>query len=104
MPRPYRLGERAAHVQATRDGIVTAAIELYLEVGTWAATMAEIGVRADVAPGTLRNHFPTRDDLDRAIVERLTAAVVLPDVAIFEGTHSIDEGLRRIIPARGAFV
>jgi AcrR family transcriptional regulator len=104
MPRRYRLGERAAQVQATRDRIVDAAIELYTEVGISAATMREIGVRADVAPGTLRNHFRDRDDLDRAMVERMTSDVPLPDVSIFEGARSIEERLARVIRAGGAFM
>src|SRR5712691_11203490 len=104
MPRPYRLGERAAQIQATRDRIVDAAIELYTEVGISAATMREIGVRADVAPGTLRNHFPSRDDLDRAMVERLTSEVTLPDLAIFEGALTIERRLERVIHAGSVFV
>ena len=104
MPRPYRLGERAAALQATRDRIVDAAIELYTDVGISAATMREIGLRADVAPGTLRNHFPTRDELDRAMVERLTSGVALPDLSIFEGARTLEERLARVIRAGGVFM
>lgn len=103
MPRAYRLGERAAQVQATRDRIVDSAIELYTEVGISAATMREIGIRADVAPGTLRNHFPRRDDLDRAMVERMASEVTLPDLSIFDGAQSIEEHLARIIRVGGVF-
>jgi AcrR family transcriptional regulator len=104
MPRPYRLGQRAAQLQATRDRIVDAAIELYTEVGISAATMREIGVRADVAPGTLRNHFPRRDDLDRAMIERMASEVRLPDLTIFDGARSIEERLARVVRAAGVFV
>ena len=104
MPRPYRLGDRAAQVQATRDRIVDAAIELYADIGISAATMREIGARADVAPGTLRNHFPTRAHLDRAIVERLTSGVALPDLSIFDGARSIEERLGRVIRAGRLFM
>lgn len=104
MPRPYRLGERAAQVQATRDRIIEAAIELFTEVGISAATMREIGSRADVAPGTLRNHFPTREELDRAMVERLTSEVPLPDLSIFDGARSIEERLEKVIRAGGIFM
>ena len=104
MPRAYRLGERAAQVRATRDRIIEAAIELYAEVGISAATMREVGWRADIAPGTLRNHFPTRDDLDRAMVERLTSEVPLPDLSIFSGAHSLEERLERVIRAGGIFM
>ena len=104
MPRSYRLGERAAQVQATRDRIIEAALELYTEVGISAATMREIGSRADVAPGTLRNHFARREDLDRAMVERLTSEIPLPDLAIFDGARSIEERLPRVIRAGGIFI
>lgn len=104
MPRRYRLGERAAQVQATRTRIVDAAIELYTEVGISATTLREVGVRADVAPGTLRNHFSTRDDLDRAMVERLTSEVSLPELSIFEGARSMEERIARVIRAGGVFM
>lgn len=104
MPRRYRLGERAAQLTATRDRIVDAAIELYADVGISAATMRAIGVRADVAPGTLRNHFPTRDELDRAVVERMTSEIALPDLTIFDRARSIEERLARVIRAGGVFM
>lgn len=104
MPRSYRLGERATQVQATRARIMDAAIELYTELGISATTMAELAVRADVAPGTLRNHFPTRDTLDEAMVERLTAAIPLPDQSIFAGARTIEERLGRVIQAGGVFL
>lgn len=104
MPRPYRLGARAGQVQATRDRIVDAAIELYAEVGISMATTREIGLRADVAPGTLRSHFRTRDDLDRAILERLTSAAPLPELSIFGGADSIEERLARLIGAAAVFM
>lgn len=104
MPRAYRLGERAAQVEATRERILDAAIELYMSVGISAATMREIGIRADVAPGTLRNHFASRDQLDRAMVERMASVVTLPDVSIFDGVHSIEERLARVIRAGSIFI
>ena len=45
MPRRYRLGERAIQMQATRDRIVEAAIELYVEVGISKATMRQVGLQ-----------------------------------------------------------
>lgn len=104
MPRRYRLGERANQIEATRNRILDAAIELYSEVGISATTMREIGLRADVAPGTLRNHFPTRDELDRAMVDRMVSDITLPDVSIFAGTSSLEQRLARLIQAGGVFV
>ena len=104
MPRPYRLGERQAKVQATRGRILDVAIALYTEVGISAATMREIGLRADVAPGTLRSHFPTRDDLDRAMVERMASDVTLPERSIFDGATTIGERLERLLVAGVTFL
>jgi AcrR family transcriptional regulator len=104
VPRPYRLGERAAQIEATRRRIIEAAIELYVEVGISAATMREIGARADVAPGTLRNHFRSRDDLDRAIIDHLTASITLPDRSIFEGTRTIEQRVERVIRVGALFI
>lgn len=104
MPRPYRLGERVAQVQATRARIVEAAIGLYTEKGISGTTMRDIGLSADVAPGTLRNHFPTREPLERAVVDRLTDAASLPDGSIFDGARSIGERLGRLILATGRFL
>lgn len=103
MPRPYRLGEREARIRATRDRILDAAIDLYAEVGISAATFTEIGLRADVAPGTLRSHFPTRDALDRAMVDRLASEVDLPDASIFDGARSIEARLARLLRAGAVF-
>jgi AcrR family transcriptional regulator len=104
MPRRYRLGERAAQMETTRDRILEAAVSLSIEVGLSAATMREIGLRADVAPGTLRNHFPTRELLEQAMVKRLTADAPLPDVAIFDGVTTLDERVRRLAVATGRFL
>jgi len=104
MPRTYRMGERAIQVEATRSRIIDAAIELYTELGISATTMRDIALRADVAPGTLRNHFRSREALDRAMVERLTSEVPLPDVSIFDGARSIDERLERLVRATGTFL
>ena len=85
MPRPYRMGERTAQLDVTRGRIVEAAISLYTEQGISATTLRQIAQRSDVAPGTLRNHFPSRDMLDAAMVERLQIEAPLPELSIFEG-------------------
>jgi len=104
MPRPYQLGERAAQMRATRERIVEAAVELYTELGMSATTMRAVAARADVAAGTLRNHFPSRADLDAAMVERLTQEAPLPDASIFDGARSIDERLARLVRVTGTFL
>jgi AcrR family transcriptional regulator len=103
MPRSYRLGERAAQKEATRERIIEAAIELCTELGVSGLTMRQVALRADVAPGTLRNHFRSREDLDMAIVERLTAEAPLPELSVFDGARTIEERLGRLIGVTGTF-
>jgi AcrR family transcriptional regulator len=103
MPRAYRLGERAAAMEATRTRILEAAIELYMERGISATTMREIGERADVAPGTLRHRFPTKDALDAAMVERLRAEAPLPPAGLLDGVTTTDARLALLLRAAVEF-
>ncbi|MFL5689775.1 MAG: TetR/AcrR family transcriptional regulator [Chloroflexota bacterium] len=98
------MGERMVRLEATRERILESAIALYGEQGISATTLRQIGERADVAPGTLRNHFPTRESLDAAMAERLLAEAPLPELSIFDGADSIEERLARLIRVAGAFV
>ena len=104
MPRRYRLGERTAQMQATRERILEAAIDLYTEQGISRTTLRQVSLRADIAPGTLRNHFPGRDDLELAMIERLTAEAPLPDLSIFDGLQTIEARLDRLIHVTATFV
>lgn len=98
------MGERTAQMEATRERIVEAAIGLYIDQGISGTTMRQIGQRADVAPGTLRNHFQSRDSLDSAMVERLQAEAPLPELSLFDGATSIEDRLRRLIRVTGTFL
>jgi AcrR family transcriptional regulator len=98
------MGERIARVEATRERIVEAAIELYAELGISGTTMRLLALRADVAPGTLRNHFGSREVLDRALIERLGTEAPLPELSMFEGAGSVAERLRRLIRVTGTFM
>ena len=104
MPRTYQLHRRAIQMIATRARIVQAAVELYTERGGSATTFKDVGRRADVAPGTLRRHFPTRDDLDAAIVERATSEMPLPGLEIFDGAQTLAERVSRLVMATGVFL
>jgi AcrR family transcriptional regulator len=103
MPRRYRLGEREAQMRATRERIVEAAIELFIEVGVSKATRRQVGLRADVAPGTLRNHFPSRTALEEAMIERLTSEAPLPDASIFDGADTLEERVGRLLHVTATF-
>ena len=52
-----------------RARILGAAVELFLQAGFETSTVADICEAADIAYGTFFNHFPTKLDLLRAIVD-----------------------------------
>jgi len=104
MPRTYRLGRRSAQKDLTRTRIVEAAIERYIEFGISGTSMQQVARSADVAPGTLRNHFRSRDELDRAIVDQALAEMQAPDLSIYNGLSTIGERLARLSRETGAFL
>jgi AcrR family transcriptional regulator len=53
-----------------RDRILGAAFDLFLSQGVSATKLEDICERADVANRTFFNHFPTRQDMMRALAER----------------------------------
>lgn len=69
---PRRLRADAARNQAR---VLQAAFEVFSEQGT-AAPMDEIATRAGVGAGTIYRHFPTKEDLFRAVVADRFQAVV----------------------------
>ena len=52
-----------------RERILAAAFELFLSQGVSATRIDEICERADIASRTFFNHFPTRQDMVRALAE-----------------------------------
>ena len=56
--------------QEVRERILTAAYDLFLRQGITATTIEDICERADVANRTFFNHFPTRQDMIRALADR----------------------------------
>jgi len=94
MPRSYSLGKRADAVAATRRRIVDAALELYQEQGVAATTMQEVARRADVAPGTVANHFGSADAIAAEAGQRLLTDLRLPPTAIFDGVDGVAERIR----------
>jgi AcrR family transcriptional regulator len=93
MPRTYDLGRRAAPKADTRARIVAAALEIYRDHGLAAASNVAIARAADVAPATVRNHFPEPGDLPTAVFAALLSELRIPSPAIFDG---IDDAHRRI--------
>jgi AcrR family transcriptional regulator len=79
MPDPPTVGLRERKKQRTRELIADTARRLFAERGFEAVTVAEIARAAEVAPATVFNYFPTKEDLFysrlEAFEEELLAAI-----------------------------
>jgi len=96
MPRPYRLGRRAAPKAETRARLVDAALAIYRDRGMAAASNLQIAREADVAPATVRNHFPEPGDLAQAVFEALLVEIQVPTPAIFDGIDAMPDRIRTL--------
>jgi AcrR family transcriptional regulator len=97
VPRRYTLGKREDTMAETRARIVGAALRLYREIGVAGTTVPLIAEAADVAPATVRNHFPTLGDLAAATAEALLVELRMPDASIFAGARSLTERMDRLL-------
>jgi AcrR family transcriptional regulator len=102
-PRSYTLGRRAETSTATRGRILDATLQLYREVGIGATTLTAVAERADVARGTVLNHFGSAEGLLGATVDRILETLDLPDDTIFEGLASRADRIRAYVAAMIAF-
>jgi AcrR family transcriptional regulator len=103
VPRSYTLGKRAEAQAETRARIVAATVRLYREIGVDAATVPAVARAADVAPATVRNHFPGMTDLANAAATAILADVGMPDAAIFVGAVDLPERVDRLLNEMAAF-
>ncbi len=67
--RPYRMGRRREHLEATRQRIAEAAFELHRTVGPAQTSISAVAERAGVQRHTVYNHFPDVTSLFRACTE-----------------------------------
>ena len=103
MPRPYRLGRRAAPKAAVRERIIAAAMTIYAERGVAGASNLSIAKAADVAPATVRNHFPEPGDLAQAVFVEMLAELLIPTPQIFDGLDTLRDRVERLARELAAF-
>ena len=103
MPRTYDLGRRAAPKADTRARIVAAAQAIYRDHGLAAASNLAIARAADVAPATVRNHFPDPGELARAVFDALLVELRIPTPAIFDGIDDLRPRVTRLAQELAAF-
>lgn len=97
MPRKYDLGRRAVQQADTRRRIVDAALTLYQERGIAATTMLDIARRADVAPGTVANHFGSAEALAAEVTVQIMADLRMPTPELFDGVEPLPDRIRLLI-------
>ena len=98
-PRSYELGKREASSAATRQRIQAAAVELYRERGIAGTTIQVIANRADVARGTVVNHFGTAEQVLEAVLDDIIADLGYPDEHVVEGITDPRARIRRYVDA-----
>jgi AcrR family transcriptional regulator len=103
MPRSYDLGRRAAPKADTRARIVAAALDVYRDRGYAGASNLAIAQAADVAPATVRNHFPEPGDLARAVFDAMLGELRVPTPAIFDGLARLRDRVERLARELAAF-
>ncbi|MBN3459131.1 ScbR family autoregulator-binding transcription factor [Mycolicibacterium mageritense] len=90
---------RQARSEVTRKKIITAAVDLFSEIGYPATGLGEIIERADMTKGALYYHFDSKEALAAAIIDEAGARIL----ATFRGiTESPSPALENII--HGLFV
>jgi AcrR family transcriptional regulator len=63
-------GEALSRGEITREQIITAAHDLFTGQGYHGTSMRQIAARADIALGGLYNHFPSKEAVFEAVLER----------------------------------
>jgi AcrR family transcriptional regulator len=102
-PRRYTQRGRADSAAETRRRIHDAALELYRQRGVAATTVQAIAARADVARGTVLNHYGSADGLLEAVLDEAVAKVRYPDEQLQDGAASESERIRRYVDAMFRF-
>jgi len=87
-PRQYELGQRATAMEATRQRIIEATIDLHRDQGIVATSYRDIAGLADVGLGAVYHHFPTVDDLAMACGGRMFEVTQPPSRDVFTGLRS----------------
>ena len=103
MPRNYALGKRATQQADTRHRIIAAALALYQEQGVSTTTMLEVARRADVAPGTVANHFGSAAALATEATTTILVDLRMPTPDLFDGVDRLSDRIRLLVRELAAF-
>ncbi|RAI45255.1 TetR/AcrR family transcriptional regulator [Rhodoplanes roseus] len=97
MARKYELRSRAIRQDATRQKIVSAAVDLHCAIGPIRTSILAIAERAGVERPTVYRHFPTLGSLYEACSARFWTENPPPDPAAWIDIAEPEERLRRAL-------
>jgi AcrR family transcriptional regulator len=101
MPRRYRMTNRAAAREETRERIVRATMALHDERGVATTSFADVAERAGVGPATVSRHFPTLGTLVMACGAHVAAEMrpLSPADApkVFQGLMTTRARIERLV-------
>ncbi len=103
MPRKYALGKRGAQRTDTHRRIMDAALSLYQEKGVSATTMLDVARRADVAPGTVANHFGSAAALATEATTAILTDLRMPTPDMFDGIEQLSDRIPLLVRELAAF-
>jgi AcrR family transcriptional regulator len=88
--RKYRLKQRAARQQETRERIVDAAVALHEELGPAATTISALADRAGVQRLTVYRHFQSEQELLKACSSKWLSRHPPPDVSKMKDREPVE--------------
>lgn len=92
---PAPVGRRELRRQVRRDTILEVAQQSFFELGYAATTMSGIAARLGGSKATLWHHFPCKEELFAAVVDRATAEFQARIAQALVPGGPIEDGLRR---------
>ena len=81
----------------SRQKILDAALVLFIEKGFDQATMRQIAAQADMAPGSIYHHFPTKEHIVQSFYDRLHEEHAQACVTILLSEYRLEERLRAVV-------
>jgi AcrR family transcriptional regulator len=81
----------------TRQKILDAALLLFAEKGYEKATMRQIAAQADMAPGSIYHHFPTKEHIVQAFYDALHEEHAQACVTILLSEAKLEHRLREVV-------
>jgi AcrR family transcriptional regulator len=87
---------KQARAQVTRDAIIDGAAVAFERQGYGTASIADIATAASVTKGALYFHFPSKDEIARAVIQRQHEISFAAGAAIMEQGHPAVETMIRL--------